>query len=279
MSLWISRPGFLAFPIERADTVSMTPETLFDLSPVWFLTAVGLAVFAGFIKGAVGFALPMIMLAGLGSIMDPTAAVAGLVLPALVTNLWQALRQGMFAAWQSIVEHWRFLVVMLIFIAISAQFLAHIPDGVLFLILGLPVTFFATIMLIGWSPRVAPDNRMAELGVAVFAGALGGLCGVWGPPTVLYLTALRTEKKTQMRFQGVVYGSGALVLTLSHLRSGVLSGESLNLSLALIVPALIGLYIGFILQDRLDQRLFRRLTLLILIVAGLNLIRRGVAIL
>ena len=167
---------------------------------------------------------------------------------------------------------------MLVFIAISAQFLAHISDGVLFLILGLPVTVFATIMLIGWSPRVAPENRVAELGVAIFAGALGGLCGVWGPPTVLYLTALETEKKTQMRFQGVVYGSGALVLTLSHLRSGVLSGESLNLSLALILPALVGLYIGFLLQDRLDQKLFRKLTLLILIVAGLNLVRRGVAI-
>ena len=278
MSLSIEGIRFLAFPGEEVDTVPMAPDSLFDLSLIALLAAFGLAFFAGFIKGAVGFALPMIMLAGLGSIMEPAAAVAGLVLPALVTNLWQALRQGVFAAWQSVLEHWRFLVVMLIFIAISAQFLAHISDGVLFLILGLPVTVFATIMLIGWSPRVAPENRVAELGVAIFAGALGGLCGVWGPPTVLYLTALETEKKTQMRFQGVVYGSGALVLTLSHLRSGVLSGESLNLSLALILPALVGLYIGFHLQDRLDQKLFRKLTLLILIVAGLNLVRRGVAI-
>ena len=256
----------------------MTSDLLFDLSTGSLIAVIGFALFAGFIKGAVGFALPMIMLAGLGSIMEPTMAVAGLVLPALATNLWQALRQGVFAAWQSVLDHWRFLTIMLIFIAISAQFLAYISDGVLFLILGLPVTVFASIMLIGWSPRIAPDNRMAELGVAVFAGALGGLCGVWGPPTVLYLTALATEKKTQLRFQGVVYGSGALVLTFSHLRSGVLSGESLNLSFALILPALAGLYVGFLLQDRLDQRLFRRMTLVILIIAGLNLIRRGIVI-
>lgn len=256
----------------------MSYETFFDLSPLAFIAAIGLAWFAGFIKGAVGFALPMIMIAGLGSIMEPAAAVAGLVLPALATNIWQALRQGLGAAWRSTLEHWRFLMVMLVGIAISAQFLAHIPDGILYLILGLPVTIFASIMLVGWSPRIQPGNRMAEFVVAVFSGGLGGLCGVWGPPTVLYLTALGTEKKTQLRFQGVVYGSGALVLTLSHLRSGILSGPSLNLSFALVLPALIGLFAGFLLQDRLDQRLFRRLTLIILILAGLNLIRRGVAI-
>ena len=43
----------------------------------------------------------------------------------------------------------------------------------------------------------------------------------------------------------------------------------------MLVPALLGNAIGFRLQDRIDQALFRRLTLVVLIVAGLNLVRRG----
>ena len=90
-----------------------------------------------------------------------------------------------------------------------------------------------------------------------------------------YLTAINTPKVEQMRVQGVVYGSGALMLLVAHLQSGVLSTQTLPLSLAMLLPAVIGIYIGFLVQDRLDQEKFRRATLLVLIVAGLNLVRRG----
>jgi len=35
------------------------------------------------------------------------------------------------------------------------------------------------------------------------------------------------------------------------------------------------MWVGFRVQDRLDQQVFRRVVLSVLIVAGLNLVRRG----
>ena len=93
---------------------------------------------------------------------------------------------------------------------------------------------------------------------------------------MLYLTALDTPKTEQVRVQGVIYGAGAVVLTLAHLRSGILTFETALFSAALCVPALIGMALGFAVQDRLDQDKFRRITLIVLVVAGLNLIRRAV---
>ncbi len=78
-----------------------------------------------------------------------------------------------------------------------------------------------------------------------------------------------------MRVQGVVYGAGAVMLTLAHLRSGVLNIESAKLSAMLVVPALLGIALGFAVQDRLSQDRFRRVTLIVLVLGGLNLIRRG----
>ena len=114
-------------------------------------------------------------------------------------------------------------------------------------------------------------------GVGAFAGTIGGLSGVWGPPTVMYLTALNVAKTEHVRVQGVVYGAGSIALALAHLRSGILNAESLVFSGILVVPAALGMALGFAIQDKLDQERFRWAILLVLTLAGLNLVRRGLA--
>ena len=259
----------------------MQPDTVTDIIYVlpWGLLALAalITLLAGFVKGAVGFAMPMIMISGLGSFMAPELALAGLIVPTLLSNLWQALRQGPGAAVASARVHWRYLAILLVMILITAQFVTSLPTSVLLLILGLPVTLFALLQLVGWRPRIhAGNRRAAEMGVGAFSGAIGGLSGVWGPPTVLYLTALDTPKTEQVRVQGVIYGLGAVMLTLAHLQSGVLNGDTVRLSMMLTVPALVGMALGFAVQDRLDQVVFRKITLIVLVVAGLNLVRRAV---
>ena len=64
----------------------------------WLIAVIG-ALIAGLVKGVVGFALPMVMISILGSVVSPELALAGLILPTLVTNGQQALRQGTSAAW------------------------------------------------------------------------------------------------------------------------------------------------------------------------------------
>ena len=235
-----------------------------------------LGFFAGVVKGMTGFALPMLLVSGLASFLAPELALAGMIVPALVTNVWQALRQGGAAALRSAREHWRYLILMLVFLVISSQFVLSIPANALFLILGLTVTLFASLQLAGWQPKVDPGNRRkTEFGVGILTGISGGLTGTWGPPTVLYLTALNVPKVEHVRVQGVVYATGAVMLTLAHLRSGLLSGPGLGLSAAILPVALAGMAAGMMIQDRLDQRRFRTLVLMVLAVAGLNLIRRG----
>ncbi|MGI9395581.1 MAG: sulfite exporter TauE/SafE family protein [Boseongicola sp.] len=254
----------------------MMSDNFIVLGPELLLAAALLAFVAGFVKGTVGFALPMIMISGLGSFLSPEAALAGLIIPALVTNLWQALRNGLAPAIGSIQNHWRYLAILMFCLALSAQLVTRLPENALFLVLGVPVTIFAILQLAGWQLAIDPRNRRrTELGLGAFAGGFGGISGVWGPPTVMYLTALHTPKVEQMRVQGVVYGAGAVILTLAHLKSGVLNTESAKLSALLVPPALLGIAIGFVVQDRLSQEKFRRATLLVLVLGGLNLIRRG----
>ncbi len=232
---------------------------------------------AGFVKGAVGFALPMIMISALGSFLPAETALAAVILPTLVSNLWQAFRNGWAAAVASVWNFRLYLGFMLLFIALSAQLVRVLPQQVLLLLIGLPVTFFALIQLLGVQIHIDRRHRkLAEPLIGAGAGFVGGLSGVWGPPLVVFLTALGTEKREQMRVQGVVYGLGAVVLTAAHVQSGVLNRATLPLSALLLVPTLAGMAAGLALHERLPQAAFRKGTLLVLVIAGLNLIRRAV---
>ena len=246
------------------------------MGPVLIGLALAITLAAGFVKGAVGFALPMIMISGLSAFLSPEIALAALIIPTVLANLWQALRGGIAAALDSVRRFRIYIAIVLLFIVLSAQLVAILPTRVMFLLLGVPITLLALMQLLGlrlYLPRA--HRRRAEVLIGALAGFIGGMSGVWGPPTVAYLTAIETPKTEQVRVQGVIYGAGAVALFFAHLKSGVLNSDTLPLSLVMVAPALIGMGLGFWVQDRLDQEKFRRATLLVLVVAGANLIRRG----
>ena len=248
------------------------------LSLEYWALALVIALVSGFVKGVVGFAMPTIFISGLSSFMAPELALAGLILPTLISNVMQALRQGIGAAWRSAKRFWRFLLVGGVMLAFSAQLVTLVPDWLLYLAIGVPVVAFTALQLLGWRPSLSPDNRVAEILVGIIAGFVGGLSGIWGPQTVMYLTAMNTPKLEQMRTQGVVFGLGAVVFFLAHLQSGVLTWPTIQFSMALVLPAVLGIWLGFKLQDRFDQDMFRKITSVVLLIAGLNLIRRAVLI-
>lgn len=250
--------------------------SILAVSLATFLAAVAVTLTASFVKGAVGFAMPMIMISGLASFMPPERALATLIIPTLLANLWQGLRGGWPQVLSVLREFRLYLAVVLVVIAAAAQMVTSLPPGVMYLVLGVPIIAFSALQLLGWAPRVPRHRRwLADIAIGGLAGLSGGLAGVWGPPTVLYLTAIDAAKARAIAMQGVVYGAGAVVLLLSHLRSGLLNGDTIPLSLAMVPPMVAGLWVGQAVQDRLDQRLFRRAMLVVLVIVALNLIRRG----
>ncbi len=261
----------------ECSVLSAIMEMIFDLmSPVQLAGALAVAVVAGLVKGLVGFALPMILISGIGSFASPELALAGLILPTLVTNGMQALRHGPRAAMQSVSLYRVFLLAMLVMLLLSAQFVRVLPIKVMLLIIGVPITLFAILQLAGVPLRLARGpSRMIELFVGGFAGFIGGLSGVWGPPTIAYLTALDTEKREHVRVQGVIYAVGAVALFAAHVGSGVLNATTFWFSLILVPPCVIAMYVGAKVQDRINQAAFRQATLVVLLIAGLNLLRRG----
>jgi len=247
------------------------------LPPALLAAAVGVTLIAGIIKGAVGFAMPMVMISGLTSFLSAEVALAALILPTLASNLQQAFRQGGRAALEAVRRHWRFLLTGGVLLVGSAQMVTILSDQALMALIGVPIATFGLAQLAGWRPRLgAAARRPAEIGLGAIAGVVGGMSGIWGPPAVIYLTALDTPRIEQMRVLGVVFGLGSVLLLAAHLQSGVMNAATAPLSALLVVPALLGTVLGLRISDRLDQDRFRTATLVVLVVAGLNLVRRAI---
>ena len=248
-----------------------------ELSPFVWMGAFAVTFLGGFVKGAVGFAMPLIMVSGISQFVDPKLAIAGIVLPVLAANGLQTFRTGWRPALSAVSEHRRYVAVVCLAILLFAQLVPRIDTRIMLLLLGVPVVILSGLQVLGWRFSVPPGRRRAaEWGAGLVSGALGGFAGTWGPTTVLYLLAIDTPKARQMVVQGVIYGAGSVTLLAAHLASGVLNRETAPFSAALLVPAMAGMWAGFRLGDRLDQVRFRRVTLIVLVVAGLNLVRRGV---
>lgn len=258
----------------------MTAFTLFvDAYGVWATVAAATVFFvAGLAKGAVGFALPMIAISGLGAFLPAETAIALLILPALISNVWQSFRTGVRAAFDSLWRRRITLVTLLPMIALSAQLVPALDDRAIFLILGVGVTAFSAAQLVGFRPPRPKRPALAEAGVGVVAGFFGGVAGVWGPPILLYLIALDTPKTEQVRTMGVAFLLGSIILAGGHLASGALNAVTIPLSLAMAAPVLAGMALGLALHDRMNADAFRRATLAVLVLAGLNLLRRALTL-
>lgn len=245
--------------------------------PLWsFALAFGVTLLAGIVKGAIGFALPLIMIAVLPSFMPAQTALAALILPVVVANAHQSVRFGFRAAWVSAKAFWRIIVLTLVGITISAPFAVVLPQYIMFLLLGSAVLMFSMLQISGWTPDI-PANRRNPLQYAIglIGGLYGGISGVWGPPVIVYLLAAKTPKREMVCIMSVIFTVGGVMLLLMHLRTGLLNAQTLPLSIAMLVPSTLGLFLGYMVQDKLDAEKFRRYALIMLMISAVNLLRRG----
>lgn len=244
---------------------------LYQVIVVFAVTFLG-----GLVKGGIGFAMPIVMMSGLAGFMPTTDALALMILPMLVTNLHQSLRNGIRAAWRTLCD-WRWHIVpVLVSMAIAARYANVIPQGVMLVSLGGPVLLYAFWQLMGWPMRMSVRNpRRAEVITGLIGGIYGGLAGIWGPPLVVLLISLETPKAEQVRVLGTTFLVGTTGLMLMHGATGIFDARTAPLSLLLVLPAVLGIMAGFRMQDRLDLAQFRRWTLIMLMLTGANLLRRG----
>jgi uncharacterized membrane protein YfcA len=146
-------------------------------------------VLAGAVKGVIGLGLPSVSLAVLTVAIDLPSAMALMLVPSFVTNLWQALAGG--RAITLLCKLWLFFLTATVAIWFGALLFTHIDARLLSSLLGVLLALYAIVNLIGYRINIgAGQQPWCGPLFGSLNGALAGLTGSFVVPGVMYLQAI-----------------------------------------------------------------------------------------
>ncbi len=246
---------------------------MFDFNSIFLISVIFL--FAGFVKGTSGIGLPAISLAFLTMFMGIKVAIALVVMPGLLTNFWQVF--GRFKIKNIIIRMWPLLIFLFIFSLLGARILVNNSE-ILTLLLGVILSFYATISLIKKNEITIPVKYEKLIGA--FAGALGGFfggsTGTFIFPLALYVYSLKMNKNEFLQTIALVLISASLFLGIALTGNKLWTLELFLYSSYAVLPSFIGMYIGRNLQFILNEDLFRKIFLFVLIIIGLLIMNKAI---
>lgn len=245
-----------------------------DTSTILLIATAAFLV-SGTVKGVAGIGLPTAAIALMTLFLDPRTAIALVLFPMLGSNLWQMFRGG--ALKRTAQRYWLFAVVLFLGVGGTAFATQGASDRALLAILGGAVLIFVAL---SWRKMLPPlpdkYDRAAQVCFALVAGVIGGMTAAWGPPMAMYLHARGVDKEEFVRATGFLIAIGTLPLVATYAQIGFLNGQLTAISLAMLIPTLIGFTAGETLRRRLSVEAFRSAILILFLFLGLNLIRRAI---
>ena len=230
-----------------------------------------LAILAGtcagaFISGVAGFGFALVALNFWVWCIDPhllaPLAVFGSVI-AQITSLG-AVRRGF--EWRRVMP---FLIGGTLGVPVGVWLLDYINLNTFRTTVGCVLVVYCSFLLLGRNSRPALfGGRLADGCVGILGGIMGGLAGLTGPAPTLWCTLRGWDKDVQRCvFQTFNIAMQAVALATywihGSLSTPVLRWFALMLP-ALVVPA----WMGARLYRHINEQLFRRLILVLLVVSG-----------
>ena len=237
---------------------------------MWWILIGATFLLAGLVKGVIGMGLPTVAMGLLALALPPAEAAAILVVPSLVTNVWQLLAGPRFAALAR--RLWPMMAAVLVGTIAGAGVLAGNVAGLAKIGLGIALIVYAIVGLAGIRLSVAARHE-AWLGplVGAITGLVTGATGVFVIPAVPYLQAIGLEKDELIQALGLSFTVSTIALAIGLLRVDAWQMGSVWISLLALVPALIGMQVGQWLRQRIAAATFRRVFFAGLLLLGATL--------
>ena len=229
------------------------------------------AALAGFSRGYAAFGAAMIYVPPVALAYDARTAVVTLFLVDLVPSvplIWRAAPQcdKSTILWMS--------VGALALTPVGVALLLVADATQIELVMGVILMAAASYMLRQRSFRMSGAPLMS-VGAGAVSGLAGGLCGIFGPPALIYLLG-RSADARRSRADTMVYLTGqSLILGLTYLIYGMYTLWSLELSLLLLPVYGFFAWVGANCFSHTSEAAYRRAILALLLAVSAFLVAKA----
>ena len=227
---------------------------------------------AGFSKGAIGMGMPPIAIGLMSFALPLESAIAIMVVPTMVTNIWQAIYGGGF----------RPLMRRFATMAVTAM-VGILAVGLLLSDLGSPSTagwvgvllvLYSIIALTPWRPSVPRRAEpWANPLIGLVSGAVAGSTGVAAVPFLPYMQSLDMDRHELVQALGIMFLFITGMLAVSLAMHGAYHMANSVAGVAAVAPTMVGVWIGQHARRRLSPETFRRIFIVGMLLVGLHLAR------
>src|SRR3954467_234235 len=241
---------------------------MFD--PLLILIAV-VFLLAGLVKGVLGLGLPTVAMGLLAVSMPPAHAMAIVIVPAILTNIWQTF-VGPYL--RDITRRlWPLMAGTAIGIWSSAGLMTGPYALYGTIVLGVLLVIYAIIGLSKFSFRVARADERWIGGIGgLITGGGSAATGVQVIPSMPFMQAIGMEKDELVQALGVFFTVATVALAFNLTSAGLLSASTALPGAVAMTAAFTGMFIGQAVRSRMKPEVFRRWFLIAMIFLGLYLI-------
>jgi uncharacterized protein len=234
----------------------------------------GAFLLAGFVKGVIGLGLPTVSIGLLGLLMTPAQAAAVLVVPSLVTNIWQAAVGGGLLALAR--RLWPLLAGICIGTALGVVVLPHYDNGRATGWLGLALVVYAALGLVKvefFVPRHAETWLGLLMGAAT--GAIAVATGIFVMPGTPYIHSMEFDRDRLVQALGLSFTVSTITLAAALAYTGQVQTSLAWPSIVALAAALAGMGLGQLTRGKIKAETFRLCFFVGLMLLGLHLALRG----
>ena len=238
---------------------------MFDI--VTIIVIAGVFLIGGVVKGVIGLGLPTVSLALLAVTLDLTTAMALILVPSIITNIWQILAVGNVKA--VLLRIWPFLLLATVTVWIGAIALTRVDLALLSALLGALLVIYSVVNLSGFYFQVAVRHEK-WLGpiMGTLNGVFTGMTGSSVVPGVMYLQAIGLPRDLLVQAMGMLFMLSTLALTVALQQNTILTAELAIASVGALLPSILGMIVGQRIRQRLSELVFRKVLFVSLLALG-----------
>ncbi|WP_298254490.1 sulfite exporter TauE/SafE family protein [Bradyrhizobium sp.] len=233
-----------------------------------FIAAVFLL--AGFVKGVIGLGLPTVSMGLLAVAMAPAHALAIVIVPAILTNIWQTFAGPYFLA---IVKRlWPLLLGLVVGIWLNADMMTGPYARYGTVLIGVLLVIYAIIGLRRVSITVRPrDEKWIGGIIGLVTGVISAATGVQVVPSMPFMQALGMKKDELIQALGVFFTAATLAQALNLSAAGILDESVAVPGVIALAASFTGMATGQAIRTRLEPEAFRHWFLIAMILLGIYL--------